>query len=320
MLRKALICLLLISLAGIAVAQELSNDVIDVKYDKKSPKMAMALSAIFPGAGQAYANPKSITTYIFPLIEIGLWYGYFHYNKQGDEATKDYEKWANKEIIGYYPEDCNVLDSEGEPLYYANDPIYRYDRDRYNYAYNDLIGDDMNNSSFYESHFKLDDTNTQHFYEDIAKYDKYIIGWADWFDIYATDSNGDWVSPNWKWETDPATSSNKWTGNFIVNSGSEYLNPELFDDTDQYTEYKKYSGMRQDFIQMRIDTEEYYEKVDNIKFGLLFNRILASFDAMRLARNHNRNFLASNNRLKFSITPVYVNNEIAPALILSKSF
>ena len=92
MLRKALICLLLISLAGIAVAQELSNDVIDVKYEKKSTKMAMALSAIFPGAGQAYANPKSITTYIFPLLEAGLWYGYFHYNKQGDDATKDYNK------------------------------------------------------------------------------------------------------------------------------------------------------------------------------------------------------------------------------------
>jgi len=313
MYRKALICLLLISLAGIAVAQELSNDVIDVKYEKKSTKVAMALSAIFPGAGQYYANKKSITTYIFPLIEAGLWYGYFQYNTKGDDSTSDYEKWANQEVIGQYTETSNII-IDGEPLFVAGQNKYRYERIRYDYASSELINNPLNNSSFYDSHFKLDETDTQHFYEDIAKYDKYIIGWADWFDVYASTSEDVWASPSWQWETDPTTGVNKWIGNEVLNENSEYYDPEIYGDM------QKDSGMRREFIKMRQDTEEYYDKVDNIKFGLILNRVLASFDAMRLARNHNRNYLASNDKLKISVTPVYVNNELSPALMLSKNF
>jgi len=313
MLRKALICLLLISLAGIAVAQELSNDVIDVQYEQKSTKLAMALSAIFPGAGQAYANPKSITTYIFPLLEAGLWYGYFHYNKQGDDVTRDYEKWATNEVIGQYTETSSII-IDGEPLFVEGQDKYRYERIRYDYAKDALIADPLNNSTFYDSHFKLDETNTKHFYEDIAKYNKYIIGWADWFDIYATTGDDVWVDPSWQWETDPTTGVNKWIGNEVLNENSEYYDPEIYGDM------QKDSGMRREYIEMRDDAESHYDKVDSIKFGLILNRILASFDAMRLARNHNRNYLASNDKLKIRITPVYVNNELAPALMLSKSF
>ena len=55
----------------------------------------------------------------------------------------------------------------------------------------------MNNSSFYDEHFRLDDTNTQHFYEDIGKYPRYVFGWTDWFQIYSKNNNGEIVSPDW---------------------------------------------------------------------------------------------------------------------------
>ncbi|MCK4695803.1 MAG: hypothetical protein KAT74_08575, partial [Candidatus Cloacimonetes bacterium] len=147
MFRKFILSIILISICFPLISQEIRNDIITINYDKKSVAKAMLLSSLFPGAGQFYANPKSFTTYVFPVVEIGLWVGYFHYKNKGDNKTDDYEYFANGENIGT-----------------AENPIYRYDRERYDYAVEDFLV--SNNNPSYDNHFRLDDTNTQHFYED----------------------------------------------------------------------------------------------------------------------------------------------------------
>ena len=85
MIKKIILTVLLVSMVAILFAQAKQDDIIKTNYKQKSAKMAMMLSAVFPGAGQFYANKKSVTAYIFPAIEVGLWYGYLHYRNKGNQ-------------------------------------------------------------------------------------------------------------------------------------------------------------------------------------------------------------------------------------------
>lgn len=272
-------------ICSVAFAQELDNDIIQVNYEKKSLAKAMMLSSLFPGAGQFYANKRSITTYIFPLIEIGLIAGYFINYSDGLDAEADYEAYADA----------------------------HYNRDHQHYAEADLINDPMNNSSFYDDHFRLDDEDTQHFYEDIGKYNKYVFGWNDWFDIYATNTAGNTVSPEWLWE-ETTEGKNLWIGNAVTNSESEYY------DSNYNDPYTIYSGFRSEYIQMRKDTETIYDKAELYSFGIVANHILAAIDAVRLTRIHNREYLSNTSKIEIKFAPIFVNNSFSPALMISKRF
>ncbi len=286
-MKKIFLVTLILIICSAAIAQELDNDIIQINYEKKSLAKAMMLSSLFPGAGQFYANRRSITMYIFPLIEIGLIAGYFINYNQGLDEENDYQDYAD--------------------LY--------YDRNQQHYAANDLIGDPMNNSNFYDDHFRLDDENTQHFYEDISKYNKYVFGWNDWFDIYATDDAGNTVSPEWLWE-ETTEGKNMWIGNAVTNQESEYL----IGNSNYSDPYTIYSGYRANYIQMRKDAENSYDKAELYSFGLVANHILAAIDAVRLTRIHNREYLSNTTQLEINFAPIFVNNSFSPALMISKRF
>lgn len=273
------------------------DDLFKMEYTKKSAAKAMLLSALFPGAGNFYANPKSITTYIFPLIEIGLWYGYIHYNKMGDDKTADYKYYANGEVIGY----DEILERD---IYHYN----RYDQDLTEQYMIDYCEANFENSHYNEDYFQLDDNNSQHFYEDIGKHDGYLFGWYDWHNIYSTmiGSETD-TSPIWNFD------NGIWTGNNPTNANSEYyINNEI--------EYGngKYSIYRAEYIKMRKDAENLYGNAVSCSFGIVFNHILSSLDALRLARK--RNVQYTDNNLKIKVAPVFVNNELSPSIMLSKRF
>ncbi len=285
-MKKILIITLTLVICSIAFTQELDNDIIQINYEKKSLAKAMMLSSLFPGAGQFYANKRSITTYIFPLIEIGLIAGYFINYNDGLDAEDKYEDFADN----------------------------HYNRDHQHYAETDLINDSMNNSSFYDDHFRLDDENTQHFYEDIGKYHKYVFGWIDWFDIYATNTAGNTVSPEWLWE-ETTEGKNLWIGNAVTNSESEYFNESNYSDP-----YTIYSGFRSEYIQMRKEAETMYDKAELYSFGIVANHILAAIDAVRLTRVHNRGYLSNTSKIEIKIAPIFVNNNFSPALMITKRF
>jgi len=295
-MKKIFMITLILVICSAAIAQELDNDIIQINYEKKSLAKAMMLSSLFPGAGQFYTNRKSITMYIFPLIEIGLIAGYFINYNEGLDKEVAYEDFAIGENIGT-----------------DENPVYRYNRDHQHYAEYDLIGDPMNNSNFYDDHFRLDDDNTQHFYEDISKYNKYVFGWNDWFDIYATDETGNTVSPEWLWE-ETTEGKNMWIGNVVTNQESEYYNSNYADP------YTIYSGYRANYIQMRKDAEKSYDKAELYSFGLVANHILAAIDAVRLTRIHNREYLSNTSKIEINFTPIFVNNSFSPALMISKRF
>ncbi|MCF7910941.1 MAG: hypothetical protein K9M99_00310 [Candidatus Cloacimonetes bacterium] len=283
--------------------EEITNDIFQVEYSQKNARQAMLFSAIVPGVGQLYANPNAITGYIFPVLEFGLWYGYFYYQSEGDDITKQYEDYADQ----------------------------HYDRDDQWHAQKSLIDNPLSYNSFYApddydqndlydygegGHFRLDHEDTQHFYEDIAKYNKYLFGWEDWTDIYATISGSNtWTSPQWIIENNEY-GQGLWAGNNVVNPGSEYYtdNESLYNG-----ERGIYSVMRQSYIEMRRETEDNYDKKRYCSFGLLFNHLLATIDAVRVTRKYNIEHLTSN-PVDINFSPRFADGEIAPSLTVSYRF
>lgn len=326
MIKKLIVTLILIGLVAMAFAQQNEN-IIKTKYKQKSAAKAMMLSAIFPGAGQFYSNKKSITTYIFPVVEAGLWYGYLKYRKKGINIEKDYEHYATDEVIGHYDSDSpaivGVAANEGD-YYKEGDPIYRYERWR-QYVAQENLKQNANNP-FYDSHFRLDginddgtidnNKNTQHFYEDIGKYDKYLFGWYDWFSIYG-DYRDDFTDYNFHWILQDDGEGNKWHGNNLPDSLSSYY---LDDPTTYDAKNGIYSAMRDKYIQMRIDAEDQFRVSRTFSYGIIFNHIFAAIDAIRVTKQTNIKYLSRNNSFKVKFVPVLTETGVSPSIVMTKRF
>ncbi len=304
MMSKKLITVVLMLLIVTSIfGEEITNDIFQVEYSQKNARKAMLFSAIVPGVGQFYANPRTITAYIFPVLEFGLWYGYFYYQSEGDDITKQYEDYADQ----------------------------HYNRDYQNWAQRSLINNPLSYNDFYApddydpddptdygsgGHFRLDHENTQHFYEDIGKYDKYIFGWEDWTDIYATiEGTNTWTGPQWIIEQNEY-GQGLWVGNTPINEQSDYYIgfEDLYD-----SERGIYSYMRKTYIDMRQEAEDNYDKKRNCTFGLLFNHLLATIDAARVTHKYNIEHISQNPfDLKFS--PKFANGEANPSLMVTYKF
>jgi len=245
-------------------------DDYSVRTERKSATTAIILSSIFPGSGHFYVNKRSLGTYIFPILEVALWAGFFYYDNKGDQVERDYHVFADK----------------------------HYDRERQYTAQNDLINHSSSSPIYNDLHFRLDEENTQHFYEDIGKYNKYIFGWEDWYDIYFTDG------VQWVFDNDGI-----WLGNI----------PST-EDPDSYPGYDEpYSEQRQKYIGMRRDAQHYYDNRDLITFGLAFNRIISALDVIRVTTVYNRELRYSSN-FNFQLRPALVNNKFTPTMNMTLKF
>ncbi len=248
-----------------------TNDLIKVNYNRKSAQLAMVMSMLVPGAGQFYANKTVLTTYIFPVLEIGLIGGLVYFNNEGKDKTNKYEKYANGEKITY-------TTANGEKI-----TGYRYDRAHQNIVQDILCN--VNQVDIYdESYFRLDDTNTQHFYEDIGKYPQYVFGWMDWYYRFAADASGNPVSPNWQFDGPSDSPQTHWIGNYPTDGTNTGI-PVSIDSPEM-------SSMRQTYIRMRNDAKDSYSVAHLFTLGLAFNHLAAGLDAIRVTRNFNRYYIS----------------------------
>ena len=312
-MKKVVFLLALMLLNSLAVFSQENSDDSDlfsedefftIQYSEKSASKAMLMSAVFPGAGQFYVNPRNFTTYLFPVLEIGLWYGYFKYNQKGDEIVKDYEKFADRHYNRnhqYLIQKDLILQNEGDIYSPGMQPGYTDEGDEAHWL------DEWGNGA----HFNLDCDNTQHYYEDIGKYNKYLFGWNDWYEIYATLDGEIYTNPRWEFD------NGKWIGmEGPTNPTSDYY----LDDPNSYERFSgKYSGFRAEYISMRRDAESAYDKAIYCSFGIVLNHIAGALDALRVTRAYNLEY-ASANKLKIKFAPIIVNNRLSPALYFSKRF
>ncbi len=244
-----------------------TNDLIKVNYGKKDARLAMLMSVLVPGSGQFYADKTSITTYIFPAIELACIGGLVYFSIQGNDKTDRFEKYATGELITYPTSDGTQIQG------------YRYQRNRQNEIQEILKG--INSSDIYDNgYFRLDPTNTQHFYEDIGKYPHYVFGWMDWYYRFAADASGNFVDPRWVVDGPLDNPNTHWTGNF----------PQWGTDTTISVSPSSHdaSQMRKTFIEMRNEAKSEYSKAHIFTMVLAFNHLAAGIDAVRVTRNVNR--------------------------------
>jgi hypothetical protein len=262
----------------------------DFTSSEKSARKAMLMSAIFPGAGQFYVDRSHWTTYIFPIVELGLWYTLFHYTKKGDDKTAKYEKYA----------------------------LQHYNREHQYWTQAHLIG--ANNATLYEGprssdgtlidwgnggHFKLDRENTQHFFEDIGKYCKYVFGWDDWFDTYVRVISPGVVDVYWIFNGETAPDLIRWIGN------SPISDPSRIDGV--------YSELRDEYIKMRQKAEDYYSTSRSMRFYILLNHAVSVVDANLMARKYNARQAQQHSNYSFQphIRTAFIDNNVTPILGIS---
>ncbi|MDP8231212.1 MAG: hypothetical protein P9L91_00935 [Candidatus Zophobacter franzmannii] len=291
-MKKWVTLILALSITLIALAQEydftpntegpsevdilMQGDVIKINTSRKDARLAMAMSMLIPGAGNFYADSRSVTSYIWPVLEIGLWAGYIYFRSEGDKATDDYEKYADQ----------------------------NYNRDQ-QHDIEPILKDKYLHDVYDDTFWRLDDDNTQHFYEDIAKYDKYVFGWNDWYETYAMNAAGEEVTPEFLGDGEAA--DYHWTGNEVMNG----------DDT--WPSDERYSKLRSEFIQMRADAEDEYDKASLVGFGIILNHMLSAADAVRLTIKHNtENLVANDIKLNYCVTQR--NSQLTPFVYLTKRF
>lgn len=279
--------------------EELNQDIFEVKYQKKDARLAMVMSAFFPGSGQFYANKKALTAYLFPLIEAGLIAGYIHYDKAGDKKTRAYERYATDEDISYTLPNGDVINTK------------RYDRERQHRVEDELIGIGTVNI-YNRTYFRLDDENTQHFYEDIGKYPHYVFGWADWYYRFAADENGDYVVPMWDPMPDPVNPEWRWEATYPYGADPNLTQPIPYDDIDS-------SPMRKEYIRMRNISKKDYAKAEIFTFGLAFNHIFAGLDAVRVANKVNSRAIVER-KPSFGYYIDYRNHKPTPTLSFNWNF
>jgi len=286
-----------------AERDSLTNDIIRVNYEKKSAKLAMFMSALVPGSGQFYANKSSITTYIFPIIEIAAIAGIIHYESKGNSKSKEYKKYVTEEV---------TIDVNGYSYIGT-----RYRRDFQNAVQDTLISIhtlDIYDGVGSDKFFNLDPTDTQHYFEDIGKYNKYIFGWVDWYFKYAevppVGATPD-PRPVFVFDiTNPAdprfnSPENKW----------QYNLPLVGEPTQDLPN----SALRSAYIKMRNDAEDQYRTSSYLSFGIVFNHIASAIDAVRVTKNINRFYLSDNN-LRFKYYAAIRNGILTPMLGLNLSF
>ncbi len=309
-MKKYLFILIIASLSLNIFAQpliddlELENNVIQVNYQKKSTKLAITMSAILPGAGSIYVNPSRWVGYIFPIIEGALIYGYVSARQDAIDQERAYEKYVNGENISLY------------------DPVSGqeiYSGPRYNRQFQSIVESyvsDLNTADIYDlgvnGFYRLDQQNTQHFYEDVGKYNKYIYGWADWYERYAYNGQGNLnegaVKPIVLWNTDAEDINHTIIGYELTN--------------DNYTENINdgvYSPMREKYIQMRKDAQDQYSKADYFLYGMLLNRLVSAVDAGLAVQRYNKNYISQSN-FQFNYAATSKDDRFTPMLFISQRF
>lgn len=339
MKNKFKITMMLVFLANILCAQNLletkpidnnnnASKIVTMRYEKKSPAKAALLSSLFPGAGQYYSESSTIGTIVFPVIEIALWAGYFHFHNEATQKERDYEKYVDKHYsrerqLAVQNHMINIIPAEApddweenhtEPYYddiYTKD-FFRLDGIRYN----------ENGTTDIFNH------NTQHFYEDVGKYNKYVFGWDDWFARYVQldesrnewdGSSGTWLPSDngsyyvenieWVWSPSAEDSNHTWSGNVTANTNVEY------DSSIGIV-----SANRDKYIKMRKDAEDVYDLAHYCTWGILANHMVSAIHAAYVTKKRNLTYLSQQKPYDVKIASILVNNRLTPALSLNYRF
>jgi hypothetical protein len=137
-------------------SDETETEAEEEYVDSRSPAKAFLLSAIVPGAGQAY-NRSWLKAAAFLAIEAGSWYFYADYTRTGNDIDTEFKDfadthWSENEYWDYIARRSGLDRGDVEAL-------RGWEQKNYSHA--------------------LHRVKDQQYYEMIGKYDQFNAGWDD---------------------------------------------------------------------------------------------------------------------------------------------
>ncbi len=269
----------------------------------KSPRKAFFLSMLLPGLGEYYTGAKRGIAFLG--VEALGWWMYAHYTGKGNDQEETFERFAN--------ENWRYSGAEGEYSYvewFANrlvknslsttDLPKNYADLSMNPTYMDSVTNILKDKDTLVNH-TLPSTKTQQYYEMIGKYPQFVYGWKDIVQYTeSVDTNG--------------------------NKVRHYINPGLVDAEGKATgNYDAdirnvKSSMRDQYMNMRKDSN------DNLKMGqngvslLLLNRVVSAIDAARLAYHRNKSMESELSMVRVNLVQKHILDHEVPILMVSKKF
>lgn len=151
---------------------------VNETFDKKSPILAAALSAVLPGSGQFYTK-NYLKSILFIAAEVTAISVGLMYDKKGDDQTsffQDYadQHWSPLRYAKWTVNNASKINPAVDPSKYAvispNNTV--------NWAELNRLENDISN---YYSH-RLPKYGEQQYYELIGKYPQFVMGWDDFGD------------------------------------------------------------------------------------------------------------------------------------------
>ncbi|MCX6150133.1 MAG: hypothetical protein NTX22_06395 [Ignavibacteriales bacterium] len=147
--------------------------------NKKSPFLAGAMSAVIPGAGEVYAGSYWKAA-IFVAIEAAAIYANIIYNKKGDDATLEFQKFADEHWnASRYADWLTKYSAElGITTTINLTKVEQHEFSTLNAAESQVKVTDANGKQLAFSHV-LPSYHSQQYYELIGKYHQFNHGWDD---------------------------------------------------------------------------------------------------------------------------------------------
>ncbi len=244
--------------------------------DYKSPKLAMLLSLIIPGLGQAYVK-SYVRAGLYLVAEgaiIGASVAYSNIGKkQYDQATAFADRnYSFDKMINYYNSLYTYLDG----IVYQNDTQAS---DKLNGIYFDTLS--STSSSFYKSH----KAKSSQYYQTIQSAE-YVQGWNDCQPSLSSILNN--ASPGDPLDPQPG---GKYNYTRYDTAEYQYL-VQLQDKNGTVTgPYYGYSDSAVAFQSMISKSNDNYKIASNILFILLVNHVVSAIDALISANAYNQQLL-----------------------------
>lgn len=289
----------------------------------RSPKLAMLLSLIVPGLGQAYiGRPLNyVKAGAYLAVEAAIIGVSAYYNSKGTNKYNQAKDYANSyfsydSMVGYYNQLFGFLHSSDAALTSQNPDSFAYAT--LNGIYIDTVG--TATSSFTKFYNK--NHPTQDYYHSIEN-PEYVQGWKGCeptiADIKNTTAAGDTINnPGYRYLYQRGPDS---SGSYLVNL-IDRTTGKIVPGTENQLQYG-YSPYQRTYNTMMSESNKFYKTATYVLFVILVNHVASAVDALISAKSYNDWLLGRQtfwDKVSLEPTTAFSGSYLSPGLTMTVNF
>jgi hypothetical protein len=289
----------------------------------RSPKLAMLLSLIVPGLGQAYiGRPLNyVKAGAYFAVEAAIIGVSAYYNSKGNTKYNQAKDYANSyfsydSMVGYYNQLFGFLQGgqAGQSSGYPDSFAYA----TLNGIYIDTLG--TATSSFTKFYNK--NHPTQDYYHTIEN-PEYVQGWKDCeptiADIKNTTAAGDTINkPGYRYLYQRGPDS---SGSYLVNL-IDRTTGKIVPGTENQLQYG-YSPYQRTYNTMMSESNKFYKTATYVLFVIIVNHVASAVDALISAKSYNDWLLGRQtfwDKVSLEPTTAFSGSYLSPGLTMTVNF